>query len=169
MNPDLRGGVFLGVDPGQSGGVAVVNLDGKVIEVFSMPKTERDISDRISTFRGHAHMAVIEKVHAMPKQGVSSSFKFGMSYGGLRMALIAHRIPFEAVSPGVWQREMGCLMSGRTGPSDNKTAKKNHTKARAQEMFPNCRITHAVADALLIAEYCRRVFLLSRNSQAKGS
>ena len=34
---------------------------------------------------------------------------------------------------------------------------KNVTKSRAQELFPELKITHAIADALLIAEYGRRV------------
>jgi hypothetical protein len=34
---------------------------------------------------------------------------------------------------------------------------KNISKRRAQELFPSLKITHAVADALLIAEYGRRL------------
>ncbi len=44
-----------------------------------------------------------------------------------------------------WQKEMGCLTKGD----------KNVTKRRAQELFPTLKITHAIADALLIAEYGR--------------
>jgi hypothetical protein len=33
---------------------------------------------------------------------------------------------------------------------------KNVTKRKAQELFPSLKITHATADALLIAEYLRR-------------
>lgn len=90
----------------------------------------------------------------MPGQGVSSTFKFGQHYGMLRMALIAASIGFETVAPGVWQRAIGCLSGG-----DKKV-----TRAKAQEMFPSVHIvgrgdkapTHAIADALLIAEYGRR-------------
>jgi hypothetical protein len=85
----------------------------------------------------------------MPGQGVSSSFKFGMSYGSLRMALIAHSIPFESVTPQAWQKSLHCLSGGD----------KNRTKARAQQLFPNQKVTHATADSLLIAEYIRRVSL----------
>jgi crossover junction endodeoxyribonuclease RuvC len=82
----------------------------------------------------------------MPKQGVSSTFKFGVNYGFLRGMLTAHKIPFEEVTPQKWQKAMGCLSKGN----------KNVTKAKAQQLFPNLKITHKVADALLIAEYCRR-------------
>jgi hypothetical protein len=148
--------LFLGVDPGASGGLAILDSSGAVVDVSPMPETERDVSTYAAEFAPRIRMAAIEQVHSMPGQGVSSSFKFGMSYGGLRMALIAHGVPFEAVSPGAWQRAMGCLVKGRADASDRKTAKKNGTKARAQELFPGQRITHATADALLIAEHCRR-------------
>lgn len=63
------------------------------------------------------------------------------------------RTPIELVAPSVWQRAF--VLAG--GPRDEGiTAKKNRHKARAQELFPNLKITHACADALLLAEYCRR-------------
>ena len=91
----------------------------------------------------------------MPGQGVASTFKFGMNYGMLRMALIAAGIGFETVTPQTWQKKMSCMSKG-----DKKV-----TRAKAQELFPQVQITgrgiksptHAVADALLIAEYGRRV------------
>jgi crossover junction endodeoxyribonuclease RuvC len=117
-----------------------------------MPATERDVWQWLRpepdlTYDGQ-FFAIIEKVHSMPKQGVASSFKFGQSYGFLRGCLVASGIPFEEVSPQVWQKELGCLSKGD----------KNVTKARAQSLFPQLRITHATADALLICEYARRLW-----------
>jgi hypothetical protein len=52
---------------------------------------------------------------------------------------------------------LGLIQSGRTiGQNDDK---KQRNKAKAEELFPGQRITHATADALLIAEYCRRIHL----------
>ena len=136
---------ILGIDPGLSGGLAVVGQD--IVECYKMPATEKDVFSAIRELLGRTKIrkAYIEKVHSMPRQGVSSTFTFGTNYGGLRMALIALEIPFEAVAPGVWQRTMGCLSKGD----------KNVTKARAQELYPALgrRITHATADALLIATF----------------
>ena len=137
---------FLGVDPGASGGFGTVGQLADAV-AFKMPETERDIVDTLKKFKEWGQVfAVIEEVHSMPKQGVASSFKFGMSYGGLRMALIALEIPFRSVTPQKWQKELQCLSRGD----------KNVTKRRAQELFPKLKITHAVADAILLAEYCRR-------------
>ncbi len=141
----------LGIDPGKSGGVAVVG-DG-FAEAAKLAATERDTWDQIRMAAGSCEFAYIEKVHAFPGQGVSSTFKFGQSYGFLRACLIGAGIPFEAVTPQKWQRSLSCLTKGD----------KNITKAKAQELFPffrtfagGLKITHATADALLIAEYGRR-------------
>jgi len=77
---------------------------------------------------------------------VSSTFKFGQSYGFLRGVLIASEIRFVEVRPQEWQKAMGCLSRGD----------KNVTKAKAQQLWPAQKITHATADALLLAEYFRR-------------
>ena len=78
--------------------------------------------------------------------GVKSAFTFGQGLGRLEMALTAAGIPFERDRPQAWQKEMKCMSGGD----------KNITKRRAQELFPSLKITHANADALLIAEYGRR-------------
>jgi hypothetical protein len=138
---------YMGVDPGMSGAVAIVGGYSGCYESIKNDSTERDVSEFIKRWSPSVACCVIERVNAMPKQGVSSTFKFGKSYGFLRGCLIACGVPFEEVSPMVWQRHMGCLSKGD----------KNVTKARAQQLFPKVKITHAIADALLLAEFCRRV------------
>ena len=78
--------------------------------------------------------------------GVKSAFTFGNGYGHLEMALTAAGIPFERVRPQVWQKEMGCLTKGD----------KNVSKRKAQELFPGTKVTHAIADSMLIAAYGER-------------
>ena len=131
-----------------AGGLAILGEGVKPYAV-KMPATERDIFETLqmlSKWNNTEVVAVIEKVHSMPAQGVVSSFTFGHGYGGLRMALIALAIPFREVTPQLWQKAIGC----RTGGN------KNVSKAKAQELFPALKITHAIADSLLIAEWLRR-------------
>ena len=139
---------FIGIDPGYSGGIALITSRGA--EAVRMPDTERDTWEQLEYWvSGSAFtVAAIEKVHSMPKQGVASSFKFGTSYGGLRMALIASKVSFVLVTPQKWQKALGCLTKGD----------KNVTKVRAQELWPHIKVTHAIADALLIAEYLRQTW-----------
>jgi len=143
---------FIGIDPGKAGGIAAVDPEGRILRVSKMPETDRDIYNEVhymAHIDGATANAMLEFVRSSPQMGPVSAFTFGRGYGGLRMALVAASVPFDEVVPRKWQGAMSCLSGGD----------KNVTKARAQELFPvqHIRITHAVADALLLAEYCRRV------------
>jgi hypothetical protein len=140
--------MFAGIDPGLSGGVAFMNDDGTLESIQKMPETEKDTSDIFSACPPLA-LAIIERVHSFPEQGVSSSFKFGMHYGLLRGILVSIGIPFEDCPPQTWQRYMNCLTHGD----------KNISKAKAQQLFPGFKITHCTADAILIAKYAREKYL----------
>lgn len=136
---------YIGIDPGKSGGIAVITTDGAAY-AYRMPETDRDLLDLLGDIGAEVSCAMLEQVHAMPGQGVTSTFTFGRGFGKLEMALCAARIPFELVTPQKWQKALGCLTKGD----------KNVSKAAAQRLFPALKVTHAIADALLIAEYCRR-------------
>ena len=141
--------ITIGIDPGTNGGIAWI-ADGKPC-VEKMPDSLRDLWDLIcditnhprSTVDGRKYKAYIEQVHSSPQMGVKSAFTFGNGFGHLEMALTAAGIPFERVRPQVWQKAMGCMTKGD----------KNVSKRKAQELFPSIKITHATADALLIASY----------------
>ena len=143
--------INIGIDPGKSGGIAVIWPEGKP-HAFKMPETDADLFDALREIKRYSVAedvpcrAALEKVHSMPGQGVTSSFTFGQGYGGLKMALTALGIPYVDVTPQKWQGAIGCMTKGD----------KNISKAKAQAMFPEIKITHAIADALLIAEWCRR-------------
>ena len=139
---------ILGIDPGQAGGIAV--FDGESFIAHKMPPTERDLWELLA-YHDEA-TAFIEKVHAGPKMASSASFKFGRGCGLLHMALIAAGIRIEYVTPQKWQKHHGLIVKGR-GLGQDDTAKKNRNKAKAQELHPEMKITHAIADAILICEY----------------
>lgn len=149
---------YLGIDPGVSGGLACLDEDGSVIEVQRMPETDGDLLAMIVMMRGDAAQAMLERVRSSPRMGSSAAFTFGQGYGRLRMALLACGVPFAEVMPRRWQMALGCHMAGlgKFGERDDVAAK-NHTKGYAQSWFPRVKVTHAVADALLIAEYARRL------------
>lgn len=142
--------IYIGIDPGLSGGIAWIT-DSGIVCAIKMPETERDVLDLFEGIGGAGgagmSIAFLERVGVMPAQGIVSAFTFGKGIGGLRMALTAARIRFDEVTPATWQRAMQCLSGGD----------KNITKRRAQQLFPDRTITHATADALLIAEYGRRL------------
>lgn len=139
-----------GVDPGVSGGIAIV-MGHVLIEVVEMPPDEEAIwryFERAVDVHGVA-AAVIERVASRPKQGVRSVFKFGFGYGGLRMAVRGNGIPFCNPTPQTWCKSLGL----RREKEEPQAAWKNRHKVLAAELFPHARITHATADALLLACY----------------
>ncbi len=150
--------MYLGIDPGVSGGLAFVTAQGDVAAT-PMPATERDIWDWLCDARGQSGRpvrAVIEKVGGFIQGNASpgsAMFRFGASYGGLRMALVAAGIPFEEVTPQAWQKALSVPPRKKT---ESKTAWKNRLKAKAQQEFPQEKVTLKTADALLLALYCMR-------------
>ncbi len=148
---------FLGVDPGQSGGIALVSET--TAQAWKMPDRE---SDTVLLFREllpRVTLATIEFVTPMRlgrdsgvQQGLGSTWKFGQHYGFLRGILMALGIPFTSVRAQVWQPALGIEKRGlKTG-----TQHKNATKDCAQALWPDLKVIHATADALLIAEWGRR-------------
>lgn len=170
-NPAQPAGLFLGLDPGSSGGYAVLDFSGKVLEVSKWKETLPDTCEALRAWRLRADnlKAFLEnvgptrqfgrEVKVCPlckrgaEQGVSSAFTFGDSFGSLKGLLVALGIPYEKVASQTWQKPFRLPTLKEAGTS---TAKKNAHKARAQELWPDVRFTHATADACLIAEYGRR-------------
>jgi Holliday junction resolvasome RuvABC endonuclease subunit len=141
--------ITIGIDPGKNGGIAVIDEKGDAY-ADKMPETLQDLFELLNSYSvgydGNCH-AFIEQVHSSPQMGVKSAFTFGNGFGHLEMALTACGIPFERIRPQTWQKALGCMTKGD----------KNVSKRRAQELFPTLKITHSTADALLIAEYGRRI------------
>lgn len=147
--------IFLGIDPGRSGGVAAIYPDGRVLCTHDFDKTEADIYQLLyGLTQFHHPTAFLEKVSAMPKQGVASMFAFGRNYGFVRGLLTALQIPYDDVIPRKWQAEFGLVVPRK--PKLSQKEKKERNKQKAQQLFPKEKITHANSDALLIAEYLRR-------------
>lgn len=141
--------VFFGIDPGSSGAIAAVWDDGVPAGFIKTDKktTLEEIAKFLRGYDLDNARAAIEKVHSSPQMGVKSAFSFGESYGSILGLFAGLQIPVEVVTPKKWQTEIGCLSGGD----------KNVTKARAQMLFPKVKVTHANADAYLIAEYGRRL------------
>lgn len=151
--------IFVGIDPGKNGALAAIRDSERPMLV----PFEDDGESYINVFRRLFSIrrdtlapvyVMVEKVWAMPHEGVSSAFSFGMNFG--LICGIAKSIGFEVESatPQQWQKHFG--ISGD---------KQEHI-AKAKEMFPSanlkrtprCKKDHdGFADAILIAEYLRSV------------
>jgi len=143
---------FVGIDPGKNGAIAIIR--GKHVDTHKMPATERDMSDLFEALTIEDDVVIlIEKVNAMPMDAKKAIWTFSGNYHSLRMAMICHKLPFNEVLPRGWQQAMGIPPKKK---SHTKTMHKNNLKAKAQQLFPHLTVTLTIADALLIAEHCRR-------------
>ena len=145
--------VFIGIDPGKSGGFGVICIEDG-IESFYAHKFPKDIKDlpsmilshipsNLSFFNVHVN---IEHVHAFPNQGSVSTFSFGQNLGQWEGVLASLELEAKYTGPRKWMSkfiELGL----------EKKERKRRLFAKAKELFPNIKVTFNISDALLIAQY----------------
>jgi hypothetical protein len=144
--------IYLGVDPGMTGAVAVIwesgGIDVRDFETLDALVLVRDVEIQNS-------IAFVEKVHLMKGQGISSGGKFMKATGRVIGWIEALGIPYEEITPQKWQK---IVFDSGTRTGDNKA----DSLAMARKLFPSMidrlkrKKDHNRADALLIAEACRR-------------
>jgi crossover junction endodeoxyribonuclease RuvC len=129
---------FMGIDPGAFGAIAILDKDSRELVVIDMPTIKVKRGPRVvnqvdahmlaDALRGHVTAdtsALIEKVHAMPGQGVSSMFSFGRAAGIVEGVLAGLSVPFQLIPPATWTKSMRTF-GGKDG-----------SRQRAQELFPD--------------------------------
>jgi crossover junction endodeoxyribonuclease RuvC len=133
--------LLLGIDPGLSGAVAVVDMDRMVlVDMIDLPTFKKAsqarkqgflqfidvhaLSTLIDLYAPMVALAVLEEPGAMPEQGLSSTFRFGHICGQIHGVLAGHYVPVAPVKPGVWKSAMAL--------SD----KKDESRALATKHFP---------------------------------
>ena len=153
---------IIGIDPGLSGGIAVLE-NNKVLSIFDMPvmsegkKNKRQlnsaqlvklIKDNIS--KNEEVSVVVEQVNAMPGQGVTSMFNFGQTFGAIKGVCAALSLPIFFVRPAKWKKHFELINSS-----------KDSSRTKAIEMYPSLSNDLAKkkdvnkSDAILIARfYC---------------
>lgn len=157
--------LFIGIDPGLDGAVAVTGACptqvwdtptvGQGKRTMDLRECHKVLAEQAG--KGTPVMACIERVHAMPKQGVASVFTFGQGYGSWLALLAANGIAYQEVTPQSWKKHM---LEG-TDKSKDAAVK------RAMSLFPGvplvpkgCRVARdGRAEALLMAEFARRMYV----------
>lgn len=147
----------IGIDVGLNGAIALVE-DGHLLEVHDMPtvslernnKTKRMVNAQALALiiRGaKADAAYLERLNAMPGQGVTSMFSMGQSLGVVLGVLAACDIPTTTILPRTWQKALD-VPQGKDG-----------SRYRAAQLFPeSAEMFKRVkddgrSDATLIAAY----------------
>lgn len=149
--------ILVGIDPGLSGAICV--LGNNKDSVIKLPVNDKDIDIGSvakwlkSTVGGDpVALAVIEKVGAMPKQGVVSMFRFGQATGQLIGMIQALDIPLIRPTPQQWKKVV------LAGTSKDKEAAIAYVRNRYPLLSllptPKSRVPDdGMADAVCLAEY----------------
>jgi crossover junction endodeoxyribonuclease RuvC len=147
--------VTIGIDPGKNGAVAVLSPSGAYTETFEDESVGNVLSTiiRQASIDGYPVECFVEAVHSFPGQGVASAFSFGRAFGEIIGALDALKAPYRLIQPQAWQKGITALPKKK----DGATAHKRALKQEAQRRFPDANITLKNCDALLIADYGRRL------------
>ena len=149
--------IFIGVDPGKNGAYAAITPGKYEAEIEVFPWDDIFFIHHMHALRatGSGCKACVEKVGAMPGQGVTGMFHFGKNAGFIEGVLAALGIPYQLVVPRKWKAEFG--LSGSKADSIEVCRKLfPDVKLRASE---RCRKdSDGMAEALLMAEYARRHF-----------
>lgn len=161
--------IVLGIDPGLSGGLAIVGEGGPC--AIPMPTSKRRIDWQALVrviHRVEPPVAAIEKVWSIP--GFAGGNTFAVSYGTYLGILHALHVPVVEIPPREWQaaylpRPSTARRTRTKGESDqDRVNRMGHGKAArkaalvriAESIWPGLQFTSGTADAMLIAEYYRR-------------
>ena len=144
--------MICGIDPGLNGGIAFLS-DGIVIAdrtpVLTFQKKKYlNVGNIVALLQKHEPSHIyIEKQQAMPRQGVSSTFRTGFGYGIYIGTFIALGFEYTEVPPRTWKKALGV------------TSDKDQARARATEIFPHAaslwqkKVEDGVAEAAMIAHW----------------
>jgi hypothetical protein len=144
--------IIAGVDNGFTGAITLMDVDRRrIIESLEMPivknlKNEINEKEVREILFQSAHVFV-EKAQVMPKQGISSSGRYMMSYGIIRGICVGLGTPYTLVTPQRWKNVMMADMPKEKGASI----------LAALRLFPDLSLPrkkdHNRADSILIAAY----------------
>lgn len=149
----------IGIDPGITGAVAILNDELQALDVHDMPTMQLGVNhqqvnaaalariiEHWGTLNTKAPTVYLEQVGAMPGQGVTSMFNFGTSYGVVMGICAALGYPFVLVRPNAWKKLAGLI-----------SKPKDAARTLAQQLYPDVELARKKdvgrADALLIARF----------------
>lgn len=118
-----------GIDPGLSGGWAVLSCKEGALPALvaggRMPTLKQGSKTLVDASELYGQLTkplpgpgldavVLETVHAMPRQGVSSTFTFGTAYGAAHAVAQLSAVRLEGVPPQAWKKHFGLSQDKRS-------------------------------------------------------
>ena len=156
MTPYHSNKKYVGIDPGKSGGIMVIDEMGEAT-AYKCPEKVLDMSILFKLIIGHTAPdnveLLMERVWARPGNAVRAAFTYGVNYGQWLGIAASHEIKMYTVLPNNWIKWVGC-------PKALPVAdRKRWLKAKAKELYPELnKVTLATADAILITHYAKEEY-----------
>lgn len=146
--------IYAGIDPGLKGGIACIG-DECSAEPMPVIGGEIDVTALHEWLAKYGpDLTVVEQVHSMPKQGVKSTFTFGVGYGRILATLDLMAYPYIVVRPQEWKKQ---VLAGTAKDKDAAITFARRSFPWAELMPGKKRVPHdGIADALCLAEYGRK-------------
>jgi hypothetical protein len=141
---------YLAIDPGVSGGMAYMSCEGLInLRKYTTESEMLDMAENID----RKTIVIVEDVPVFVSGQTSnaSSFKLGYNFGYHVGVFRAFRMPVHLIKPKTWQMGLRGLK-----PKMGYTARKRMLRDIASRLYPEQKVTHATADALLILDYWLR-------------
>jgi len=140
---------FIGIDPGETGGVAVLYKGSDELCFYKYDLPFGKIFDRVK-IDPNKDVLALEKVGASPQMGVTSSFSFGRNYGTIIEAILDRNLNESCyvLLPQEWQAHFGKF-------SKERDKKKQELFLLAKELFPQATFPKYIADAVLMAKFMK--------------
>lgn len=154
--------LFVGIDPGAMGAIAVLDEEGKCVELFDMPTTDQKYLDKMREWLDkkvdkEVHV-MMENVHAMPMESTVAGFTFGKNVGKAELLALAIATvkPPHKVTPKSWKTYFDLKKFKEESKYEYKKRSVNRAKIEFPYMSDQLLITKdGRAEALLIAKYLR--------------
>lgn len=159
--------IVLGVDPGLTGGLALVEAGAvgfaRLLLAADVPTTGEDAKRRVDVPRVleiiRTHLpdhAFVERAQAMPDQGSSSGFIYGRAVGALEACVEGLMIPHTIVEASAWKKSHGLIKPADMDKKRWAKVAKENSRQRAIKLFPGApgferKLDHGRAEAALIA------------------
>ena len=154
---------FMGVDPGATGAAVIINEEGTYLRCLDYPGSASSLANDLIAMIVQIDsidlitLTVIEQVHAMPKQGVSSTGKFMKNAGIWEGVIAALKIPYELITPQRWRKILDSSVPHKPTKEDLRAYAIKRWPAAAEDL--KRKKDHNRSEALLMAEYARLKFL----------
>ena len=140
-----RENCVIGIDPGHSGAIVVLDMEGNYMDQIRLSKDSTEIRDFLKKYHASCKMIVCEKVKYKCGDGGKGAFTFGKEFG--KITAILETIGFKVIYaiPTLWRTRLNVPLG----------ASKSYLRDLARTKFPGSKMNFKNCDAFLIALFAR--------------